>query len=192
MTAIVARYAAFAEGEQKAAIVGELVDLLQREVRQPDVVVVINTQPVRHGEQVRPPAPAQRASVAIEDFNRRSRNGRQRKHIRARPLAVRAVKYKNVVVRINRHARDGAEHLSLRQDRPAMDNAIVKARRAFLGRKTGRIRGDACSRGNHQCNPDGMLQHAHAKPRFAFFMWTQHAGHREWARRKNPDNRTLH
>jgi len=98
MTAVVPRYAAFAEGKQEVAIGGKLVDLLERQVRQPDVVVIINTQPVRHGEQVRTPALAQHASVAIEYFNRRPGNCRQRKHIRARPFAICAVKYKNVVV----------------------------------------------------------------------------------------------
>src|ERR1035441_1621407 len=81
MTGIGPRHAALTEGQQQSSVRRELIDLLKCHVSQPDVVMVVDGQTVRHGEQISAPASEQNSAMAIEDVHRRPRYRSQVKHI---------------------------------------------------------------------------------------------------------------
>jgi hypothetical protein len=56
MSGIVPSYAAFPKRHQQSPVSGKFIDLLKRNIRQPDVIVVVNGQSMWHCEEVGSPS----------------------------------------------------------------------------------------------------------------------------------------
>jgi hypothetical protein len=122
MLAVQACDALFSHGHQQLALMIEFEDLVQSDICDPNIVVLVNTQPMGEQKSIGPPRGYKRSGSSIEAQDSRRRDWLRKGF--AQDGMISPMENENVVVGINSHAGDVAQYKAFRENRPPMHHLI--------------------------------------------------------------------
>jgi hypothetical protein len=123
MPLVVSGHASFAEREQQTPVWRELENLVAADIGEPDVVVTVDRDAMRHDEESRAPRLETAARDGVKDPHRRMRNRIGRK--RFGPGAPGAMEHPDAALRVDVDAGRLPQNLARRQLGPAVHHRVA-------------------------------------------------------------------
>jgi hypothetical protein len=130
-----ARYARLAKAEKQLSSRIELENLMQADIREPNIILSVNGEAVREQERVRAPRSEVSAAGSVKYFYGGLIQDCERgilRSCRSRPEAARAMENEDIPMRVHVDPGCLSQRMSLGEPRPSMHNLVAGLKRPSM------------------------------------------------------------